>query len=66
MDIKFNFVKQKVQKWVIEVEYVASQKELEDILTTLLCKNNNYLVNQVQPEVLREGVEGVMLLILTL
>lgn len=39
LEIKYNFVKQKVEEGFVNVEYIKSEKQLADILTKPLSKN---------------------------
>lgn len=48
MDIKFNFVKQKVEEGVININYVSSKEQLADVLTKPLCKTKfKFLVSRL-------------------
>ncbi|KAK9696674.1 Reverse transcriptase (RNA-dependent DNA polymerase) [Popillia japonica] len=38
MEVKLNFIKQKVEQGIIKVEYISSREQLADVFTKPLCK----------------------------
>lgn len=48
MDIKFQFVKHKVEQGVINVEYICTRRQIADIFTKPLCKNLfRFFINEI-------------------